>query len=290
MTQEIDFAYYVVTENDNSAETAHGPYTKTEAETILGIDEKIITREQFREMQEQVTAQKSDTPYLSEVPAKTPSPFPEKMLREIKSWGIVLLVLGLIQVVSSEFLSSTWGLLLIAVGLTSFYFRSPAMFVVYGTTLSWAAVSNALSSAGTWGMFSILQVFFAFVTFRQYFQFRSQITNSQFALESTQEEYIKIDKAAKPFPWISLLLGSISLIGLVTVFVAVILYVGITNSEEVPAFLTFGEGIVVDFAVLGFATGLASILTKYKYKALSIIGMVMAALVLIIEVVFILFG
>ena len=241
-------------------------------------------------MQEQVTAEKSDPSYLSEVPTKTPSPYPEKMLRELKSWGFILLVLGVIQIVSSELLSSTWGLLLIVVGLASFYFRSPAMFVIYGTTLSWAAISNALSGAGSWGMFSIFQVFLAFLTFRQYFQFRSQFLNSQFVLESTQEERLRIDRAAKPFPWISFSLGSISLIGLVTVFVAVILYVGITNSEEVPGFLTFSEGIVVDFAVLGFATGLASLLTKYKYKAISIIGMATAILVLMIEIVFTLFG
>jgi hypothetical protein len=198
--------------------------------------------------------------------------------------------LGVIQVVSSDFLSSTWGLLLIAVGLASFYFRSPAMFVVYGTTLSWAAISNALSGAGTWGMFSILQVFFAFLTFRQYFQFRSQITDSQFSLQSTQEERLSVDKAAKPFPWISFSLGSISLIGFIVIFVGVILYVSITNSNELPAFLTLGEGLMVDFAVLGFGTGLASILTKYKYKAVSIIGMATGILVLIIEIAFQLLG
>jgi hypothetical protein len=290
MTQEIDFSYYVVTENDVTGESAHGPYTMTEAESAVQIDEKIITREQFRTMQQQIAAAKPDTSYLSEIPVKKNSPYPEKMLREIRSWGILLLIIGVIQVVSAEFLSNTWGLLLIIVGLASFYFRSPAMFVVYGTTLSWAAVSNALSGAGTWGMFSILQVFFAFLTFRQYFQFRSQIADSQFSLESTQEERLRIDKAAKPFPWISFSLGSISLLGMVTVIVAIFLYVAMTNSEEIPAFLIYSEGLTIDFAVLGFATGLASLLTKYKFKVLSIIGMVTGILVLMIEIALFLFG
>jgi len=198
--QELDFSYYVVTENDVSGESAHGPYTMTEAENILQVDEKIITREEFQTIKQQVVSVKSDTPNLSEVPVKTASPYPEKMLREIRSWGILLLILGVIQVVSSEFLSSTWGLLLIVVGLASFYFRSPAMFVVYGTTLSWAAVSNALSGAGTWGIFSVFQIFFALLTFRQYFQFRSKIMVSQSALESSREERFRCDKAAKPVP------------------------------------------------------------------------------------------
>jgi len=284
MTQDFDFSFYIVTENDDWGKSTHGPYTLAEAENIIQIDEEIITREQFKAMYNQTTETFDEV--LGQSHSKNRSPYPEKMLSEIKSWAVILLIIGIIQVFSAEFLSSTWGFLLICVGLSSFYFRSPAMFVVYGSTLSWAAISNALSGSGNWAIFSILQVFFAFQTFRQYFSYRAFNAPSQLSIENSFDNRFNFDKAAKPFPWISLSLGSISFVGLITVLLAVFIYVGMTNSMEIPPFLSFGEGIMIDFAVIGFATGLASLLTRYKYKVASIIGMISGVLVLLIEVAF----
>ncbi|MDI7274626.1 MAG: hypothetical protein QME94_01470, partial [Anaerolineae bacterium] len=61
------------------------------------------------------------------------------MVREIRSWGFWLLGLGALHLVLSGFLSAPWGILLGVVGLASFIFHDSAMFVVYGTTLVWAA-------------------------------------------------------------------------------------------------------------------------------------------------------
>jgi hypothetical protein len=72
----------------------------------------------------------------------------EKMLKEVRSWGYVSLGLGALHLISSGFtgLSAPWGVLLIAIGLTSFYFKEAAMFVIYGTTLGWAALTNIMGN------------------------------------------------------------------------------------------------------------------------------------------------
>ena len=287
MTENSDlFAFYIITENDNLGETAHGPYTMAEAESHVKVDEKIITRKHLSTLRQQdpsITNQNST--YNQNQPQ-----LDEKMLKEIRNWGVVLLIIGVIQVFSSGSLNnSTWGILLIIVGLSSFYFKSPAMFVIYGSTLSWAAISNAFSGAGTWTAFSLVQVFFAFQTFRQYFRFRSLHTPSQTFDEASyllEEKNENKDKAANVFPWISLAFGIMAFGGIITVFLSLFIVIGIIGSETYPPFLDFMEGLVVDFAVIGFASGLASILSRYKLKLMSILGMIASSIVLLIEIGF----
>lgn len=277
MTNSSDrHAFYIITENDNSGESAHGPYTMAEAESLVEEDEKIVTRTHLAKLRE-------TQPITHSIESKSPGY--EKMLREIRSWGIMLLILGVIQVVASEFLSNSWGILLVIVGLASFYFRSPAMFVIYGTTLIWAAISNALSGAGGWVAFSLFQVFLAFQTFRQFFQFRSTfVAHQNIEISDTPKPQLNSDKAARPFPWTSIVLGAVSFIGLILIILGTILFIGLTGSQNLPDFISFAEGLIIDLAVLGFSTGLASILSSYQYKWVSIIGMITGGLVLLIEI------
>lgn len=271
------FAFYIVTQNDDFGESAHGPYTMTEAESLLREDETIITREHLTTLRQQ------SSPILAT--PKPDEPLQDtKMLREIRSWGITLLILGAIQILAAGFLSNTWGILLVIVGLASFYFRSAAMFVIYGTILSWAAVSNAFSSGG-WAAFSLIQAFFAFQTFRQFFRFRPGAQNVQFSdYEAPLAKQFDMDKAARPFPWVGFILGLVSLGGLVMIFLGIFLFIGLTGNNEIPGIVNFAEGIIVDFAVLGLAAGLASLLLNYQHKLLSTIGAVSGGLVLLIEI------
>ena len=59
------------------------------------------------------------------------------------------------------------------------------------------------------------------------------------------------ERTEKVFPWAGFVLGSVSLIGLVGIFVGAIIYVFITGEENVPGILNFTEGIVINFAILG---------------------------------------
>jgi hypothetical protein len=75
------------------------------------------------------------------------------MLKEIRSWGFWSLGLGAVHLVTSGFLSAPWGVLLIIVGLASFYFRTASMFIIYAVTLAWAALSNLLGLDFAWIFF-----------------------------------------------------------------------------------------------------------------------------------------
>ncbi len=92
----------------------------------------------------------------------------EYMLRDLRNWGWGLVVLGAIHLFTSGFLYSTWGVMLIVVGLASFFFKDAAMFVVYSITLAWAALSNLTSFSPGWGIFSILQVVWTVQVFRRF--------------------------------------------------------------------------------------------------------------------------
>lgn len=283
MTENIDlFALYLVTENDDFGETAHGPYTREEAEYLLKVEEEIITGEHLATLRQRVNPAKSNAGVIT---AHQYSPELGKMHSEIKKWGFFLILIGVIQIITSGFLSNTWGILLVIVGLSSFYFNSPALFVVYGSTLGWASISNALSGIGGWSIFSVVQFIFAFQTFRQYFLFRSIYKK----LWEDENNLLLIDKANKPFPWVSLGMGMFSLVGIVIILLSVVLLVG-TSNEDLFGLVDFAEGLVIDMALIGFATGLASILTGYEHKLFSSIGMVAGALVLLLEVGLRLFG
>jgi hypothetical protein len=276
-------AFYIIKEHDNSGKSAHGPYMMADAESRVREGEKFISQTLLSTLRLQ--APPTDKDWLDYTPGNWP--LHDKMVQEVKQWGAFLIIIGIVQIVASGVLSNTWGILLIVVGLASYYFRSAAMFGIYGTTLAWASISNALSGAGVWGIFSVLQVFFAFQTFRQFFRYRTALAS----LNSVDIDIVHIndffkDKAARPFPWISFVLGLLSFFGIIAVFLGAIISVGFTGVSETPPLIIFVEGLVIDFAVVGFAAGFSSLFLKYKYKLLSIVGMVTSVLVLLIEIGF----
>ncbi len=58
------------------------------------------------------------------------------MLKAIRSNGFWLIGLGVLHIILSGWLSAPWGVLLIIVGLCSFLFHSPSMFVIYAITFN----------------------------------------------------------------------------------------------------------------------------------------------------------
>jgi len=100
-------------------------------------------------------------------------------------------------------------LLLIAVGLSSLWIRSSAMFMVYATTLTWAGLTN-LCSVGSgglgWAGFGLLQLFFAYRVLHQFRLFS--------AVHRALVEDDLPDRAARVFPVGAFLLGVTGLVGL----------------------------------------------------------------------------
>lgn len=217
-----------------------------------------------------------------EIPASTyPTVLPSTILKEIRSWAVTLLILGALSIFASGVLSAPWGVMLIIVGLASFYFRSSAVMVVYGVTLAWAGVTNLISGQGFWIGFAILQGYLVFRVFQKFISFRQ--AELSLGEQDSDPNGLTPKRSANVFPWVSGLLGFFSLLGFVGIFVGMVIFIVVTKSQVVPQFVIFLEGLIVNFGVLGFAVGLASILSKHPRKIVAIVGMVTGVLTLLIE-------
>jgi hypothetical protein len=210
------------------------------------------------------------------------------MLKENRSWGFGLLLIGALHVVTSGFLSAPWGIMLIAAGLASFYFRTAPMFIVYAVTLAWAGLSNLIGGETGWIILAFFQMFLAFSVFRKYRRFRDAESNyAKLATTDATLDRLPAERAARFFPWLGALLSCSSLLGLVLVFIiALVLAVVNEDAASIPEYFYFIEGLVVAFGVLGFAIGLASLLARYRLKGLAITAIVAGVLTVAIELVF----
>ena len=55
-----------------------------------------------------------------------------KMKKELRSWGYWMMAIGVISLILSGLVDSSWGIMLMIVGGCSFYFSESVMFAVYG--------------------------------------------------------------------------------------------------------------------------------------------------------------
>lgn len=56
--------------------------------------------------------------------------------------GAILIILGFIHLIFSDYLSGAWGVILIAIGLISLFYRSKSMIIVFGLALILVGVLN----------------------------------------------------------------------------------------------------------------------------------------------------
>jgi len=217
-----------------------------------------------------------------EVPFAQPDPGTEllashtAMLKEIRSWGLWSLGLGVVHIVSAGFLNSGWGILLLIVGLASFYYRTSPIFVVYTVALAWAAISNLISLNSGWVVLAFLQIYFAYRTFKDFQRFRK--SENELMLTDAGISTTNL-RAQKSFPWIGPLLGCSSIVGFAILFVLTIFLGSVYGWESTaPAYYNLMQGLVETLGVLGFAVSLASLLSGHMPKALPILGLIASGL------------
>ena len=63
-------------------------------------------------------------------------------------------------------------------------------------------------------------------------------------------------------------------------------WLAVTGAEEPPGLLPFLAVASLQFGILALSLGVASILSGYRYKALSAIGILGGAIALVIDLVF----
>jgi len=207
----------------------------------------------------------------------------EALLRYVHSWAFWLIALGAIHLVANGFLSGSWGILLIVVGLASFYFRDVVMLIVYAVTLTWAGVANLTSGQVAWAGFALIQFLLAFQVVRRYRGFRKTEAVYQ-AATALSGSVPASARAARVFPWAGCVLGGLAPIGFVAALGAAIYITTRYHVKPLPSWVGLMENGALGLGILGFALGLASLLSGYRPKWAAILGIVAAALVLIIEI------
>lgn len=209
----------------------------------------------------------------------------EFMLKDIRSWGFWSIGLGVLHLVGHGFFSGTWGVVLILTGLASFYFRQPAMYAIYGTTLAWAGISNLLGSGpGGWTALALMQLFFAFQTFRQFFRYRHGPERYAALPDDWRDDSLLAPaRAERTFPWASLALSAISLLGGIAVFTIGILFSTPSESGETHTTALALEAML-NLGVLGFACGVASLLSGFRERFIAVVGTIVGAVPLFLFV------
>jgi hypothetical protein len=200
-----------------------------------------------------------------------------QMRAEIRSWGMWLLVWGVIQLVGASFLSATWSVVLIPIALGSFLFRTPANFVVYATMLGWAGLTNLFGGSLPLVGFGLLQLYLAFTVGRKFFFYRRALGA---AASDGQGAVAQADwttgQAATLFPALAGGFTAWSVLGCVLV----LLWIAPSEGEM----LAQGAGTLMEInlnlAVVGFGLGLASVLAGFRYRAVAIASAIVSGLLL----------
>lgn len=218
---------------------------------------------------------------LSAIPS-LPADAVAYMYREIRSWASWSILLGVLHLIANGTLSPAWGIVLIIVGLISFYFRDAAMFAIYGVTLGWVAISNLISSGlGLWSVFALFQMYLSYRVFRQFFTFKK--AQAALLLPGTEPAFTQ---ASRVFPWAGFALGVLAfngvILAIVGIFVAAILKLALINA------LTLLLDISVHTAILGVAFAVAALLSGFNHKAFATIGLICGILVVIAQVILVL--
>jgi len=89
--------------------------------------------------------------------------------RDVRAWGIGLILTGLTSIVFAGFLDPIWGKLLVLIGALSVIAPLRGMFIVFGIGFLVAGVANIFSgSLDGWTFFGLLQIYWAYQQFRKY--------------------------------------------------------------------------------------------------------------------------
>jgi hypothetical protein len=213
------------------------------------------------------------------------------MLKEIRSWGIWSLVLGAVHILAAGFFSAPWGILLLIVGLSSFYFRTASMFIIYTIILIWVALSNALSGLGGWILFALLQLYWAVRVFQQFQRFRQvEIKLAEPTADHAIDNTLIVSRSERFFPWIGSLLSCSSISGILILFAALIMIEAAGKIATLGQLWAFMVDLMMNLGVLGFAVGLASLLSGHKPKLLAITGLVVGLLIMALNLALLLWS
>ncbi len=205
-----------------------------------------------------------------------------QMKKGISSWAVWTGIFGALNLFNSHFQSS-YGLTLIIVALLSLVFPAPAMYILYGVSIIWVAASNATAGEIQWLLFAAFQVYMGIKVLLDYKKFAPIWKTYQSNLNNPDKPQPGkgMQRSAGFFPWIGFVLSGIGAVGCIALVITLFV-LNDSIPDDSPIF--FALDLMIDFGMLGFAIGLASLLAGYKKSVLSIITMIFSSFIILIWV------
>ena len=99
----------------------------------------------------------------------------DQMRRDIRGWGLALIVLGGIHILLSGFLDPIWGGIIIVVGVSCLIIRQRGMYILLGAMLVIVGIMNILfTQLGGWTAFGVFQIGFGIHQARKFWRYGTQ--------------------------------------------------------------------------------------------------------------------
>ena len=178
-------------------------------------------------------------------------------------------------------LNSAWGILLFLVVGLAFVFKDAAMFVVFAVTLAWAGITNAATLQAGAVILGLIQLVLAAQVFRK---FRSHQTVEPNTLTDEHQNGVAADahasRTARVFPPLGCGLSLLAALSALTAFIALIALIVLETPIEDFATVGLVTGLVIDVAVLALAISLAALISRFRWRGLSIAALVVSGLIL----------
>jgi len=194
-----------------------------------------------------------------------------RSIRRMSGW---LLAWGVFNMIVPSF-DSAFGLVLIITGLVNHVFGVPAVLLIQVILFVYAAVFNLIVGVSIAYTFSILLALSIVQMIRLYRQACSLeldpsiSSSSSFTISSLGAAEAK---AARFFPLGAFLGAAGSWLGFIAAAVLGYIVIGPSIEFETPWLFDFAIGFFIELGVLAFALGLASLISGYRYKLLSIMA------------------
>lgn len=167
-----------------------------------------------------------------------------EMKRDIRSWGVALIVLGAIHIVFSAFLDPIWGGIIIAIGISCLFIRRRGIYIVIGIALILAGTMNILfTSFGGWTIFGAFQVGFGIYEARKFWKYNLKCpAATQSEQPSTSALYMEASpRKHKTKTWLLVGLSAAVAVVLLVVFVVIPSQQAAPEPAIPPHFTTYAD-------------------------------------------------
>jgi tetratricopeptide (TPR) repeat protein len=212
-----------------------------------------------------------------------------KMYKTIRGYTLMSLIVGALSVFSGGTLDPVWGVMMLGVGILTWRIRIPAVLVLYGVLMAWAALINGLAALtgaapGWWALGAIAQTFWGvslFSRFRKYHRLPLQALLEAGTWPAGIRPPQEATAITKHFAIVGTIMGIAALILAPALFVGDVVRIAVTGQLQTSSILTWSLSGVIDVAVSALGLSCAALLSRTVKRGWVIGGIATSAPVLV---------